>query len=700
MVARRLLRAGRHLGGVLAVAGVCLGTVATTALALPAGRGYELVSAIDKNGGDVLIDTARVRIANDGSAVAYSSLSGFGDSVGGGIATEYMGVRGAGGWVTHAISPPQQALSYEAVAAGLEPRYEVDMSADLTKGVVRAWRPLSDEDANVGEVINLYLREDLRTPGGGAYRLITACPVCVVEFPTELLSRRPMFVGATPDFGKALFESDLNLAPGARGGDYKLYLWDHGSVELAGILPNGTAASASGAGSGTMSKGLTYPHRTISADGHKVFFTARVGAVENVYMRLDGESTVQLNASETTPTTPRSAHYADASVSGSRVFFTSTQALTDDAPTDGGGPYLYMYDTTKPDSDENLTFLSADNEPDDTASNGIRGVVGASADGDAVYFFNASQLVDCAPPATTATPLFVWHEGEGLSYVRMLTVEDMGAMTFDASPSLGGRQATVSPSGDLLYRSSEPVGPDGENHGSCPLNFTLACFEAYVYTLATHELRCASCSPRGVAAAGNTAFMLQGPTVGASTRGFHLHRPISDDGRRVFFTTPSALVSEDVNGKRDAYMYDVPSGVVSLLSSGRDTADSYFLEASPSGDDAIFVTRERLVGWDLDQGYDLYDARVGGGFPEPSPSQPSCTGDACKGALAAAPALEVDASLVFAGAGDVRARLRSRKARCRRGTVRRRVKGRRGRVRCVKRRASKTVRHADARRSR
>ena len=54
------------------------------------------------------------------------------------------------------------------------------------------------------------------------------------------------------------------------------------------------------------------------------------------------------------------------------------------------------------------------------------------------------------------------------------------------------------------------------------------------------------------------------------------------------------------------------------------------MDASPDGSDVFFVTRERLLGWDNDASYDLYDARVGGGFPEPAPEPDPCQGDSCR----------------------------------------------------------------------
>jgi hypothetical protein len=158
---------------------------------------------------------------------------------------------------------------------------------------------------------------------------------------------------------------------------------------------------------------------------------------------------------------------------------------------------------------------------------------------------------------------------------------------------------------------------------------------------------------------------------------------ITDDGRRVFFTTAEPLAAEDVNGKLDAYEYDVPSGTVHLISTGTDVSDSYYMEASADGHDVYFLTRQRIVGWDTDSAYDLYDARVGGGFPEPPTPPKECSGDVCQGAAPAPPAVALLGSGAFRGLGNFGAPSGRHRARCRRGRVRRRVHGR---VRCVKKR--------------
>lgn len=657
------------LGCVMALVVALAASLAASATGsgLPDGRGWELVSSSQKDGGDVMGDPARVRVASDGTAVDYSSLREFGDSAGGGIATEYMAVRspaaGGQGWVTHGIIPSQAALTYKAVLNGFEPRYEQDLSPDASTGVLFAWRPLTS-DPLVANVANLYLRTDLLAAGGGQYTLITSCPLCLGPLGPERLVSDPIMVAATPDLRHILFESGLDLAPGASGGALKLYQWDAPTrqLSLAGVLPDGRGApdSAAGVGHGR------FAHRhAISDDGRKVFFEASPVGVRNVYMRLDESTTVQLNRSELTgaPDTPQTAQYGDASADGSRVFFTTDERLTDDAPTDVTTK-LYVYDTTKPDSDpHNLTYIA------DFAS----AVVGASADGHTVYFADTDQLVSGLAPLKYTEGLFVWHDGQ-IGFVADVPDDD----AFYLTESGLGKTARVSPSGDVAFLSSEPKGANVE--GSCPTRGTRACDMLYVYRSASRSLSCASCSAEGAPpSAGVLGVFVEG--AGGSAVTGHLNRTLTDDGHRVFFTTADALVPEDVNGKDDAYEYDVLSGTVSLISSGRSTSDAYFMETTPNGNDAYFVTREQLVGWDRDSNYDLYDARVGGGFREPTPIASACTGEDCLPSIPL-PQLGPAPSELSHSAGNVPKPLRGKPKRCRRGFARKRVHGK---VRCIKR---------------
>ena len=89
-----------------------------------------------------------------------------------------------------------------------------------------------------------------------------------------------------------------------------------------------------------------------------------------------------------------------------------------------------------------------------------------------------------------------------------------------------------------------------------------------------------------------------------------------------------------------------------LLSSGTSDASSFYFDNTPSGSDALFVTSQQLVPTDTDGAYDIYDARVDGGFPAPKPPPPPCVGESCKPPPKSPPPLPVVATITFGGAGS------------------------------------------------
>jgi hypothetical protein len=97
----------------------------------------------------------------------------------------------------------------------------------------------------------------------------------------------------------------------------------------------------------------------------------------------------------------------------------------------------------------------------------------------------------------------------------------------------------------------------------------------------------------------------------------------------VFFQTEESLLPEDTNGRLDVYQWE--NGHLALLSTGRSEGESFFGDASETGEDVFIFTRQQLVGQDTDENMDVYDARVGGGiasqtpFPPPTPcGESSC----------------------------------------------------------------------------
>jgi hypothetical protein len=128
---------------------------------------------------------------------------------------------------------------------------------------------------------------------------------------------------------------------------------------------------------------------------------------------------------------------------------------------------------------------------------------------------------------------------------------------------------------------------------------------------------------------------------------------LSASGRYIFFTTASALVPQDVNGTADAYEYDIQAGRVHLISTGTSPDPSEFLDATPDGSEVLFATDQQLVGSDVDTLYDIYAAKIDGGFPEPPPALAPCSGDACQGPPPMAPSAPFPGSNTFAGPGNV-----------------------------------------------
>lgn len=665
---------------------------------LPDSRAWEQVSPVDKNGGDVLLESARTRAASSGDMAQFSSLTGFGDVHGTAISTDYMAERGAGGWSTHGITPRQEPLSSFLVFNGPgDVTYEGDFSDDFTHGVVRAnASPYSSP--NVSTVQNLFLRNDLLAAGPGAWSLVSDSTAPLPPSPIDgsvASTYRPAFAGASSDFGHIIFESSFNLTqqaidaglPTAFLRDEKLYEWDHGTLRLVGILPEsegGGPATRSLAGRGASRTSPYYTADAISDDGSRIFFAVpnpddveanQSDGKGQLYLRENASETIHLNVFEGAGPDPgpNDATFSGATPDGSMVFFESAAILTDGAS--GGG--LYRYDVDAP-AGEHLTLISEDQDPSDESGGRALSMVGTSDDGSWVYFVAIdSRMVPGSPVADglTRPVLYRWHNGE-LKYVAKLgnTSHDIYGNSTSAQWQFGSKTGHVTPDGKhLLFLSFEGDQVVPHDHGDCSavsIGSTFACHQAYVYSAQANggegELSCASCAPSGAPGSADAGVTFRG-SAGAARTTSHLNHPLTDDGRWAFFGTSQALLPEDRNTSLDVYRYELASGDLRLLSSGNpDAGDAYFMDASASGDDVFFATREQLVGQDNDASYDLYDARVGGGFASqnPPPLPPTCLGDTCRGAGGPLPAAANVASSTYQGRGNAKSqRHRKRKHR-------------------------------------
>ena len=121
---------------------------------------------------------------------------------------------------------------------------------------------------------------------------------------------------------------------------------------------------------------------------------------------------------------------------------------------------------------------------------------------------------------------------------------------------------------------------------------------------------CLSCAPGG-------STRVAPPSIAASNQAVPARiRVMSDDGSMVFFPCNEALVPEDVNGGRDIYEWH--DGVRRLITSGVKQYTSFaqptLYGTTASGRDVFFRDNAALTPEVQDSAFQLYDARVDGGF--------------------------------------------------------------------------------------
>ncbi len=356
-------------------------------------------------------------------------------------------------------------------------------------------------------------------------------------------------------------------------------------------------------------------------------------------------------------------------------------------------------------------YDAATQASDSIAPSGLLGVMGMSADASRVYFVSSAVLTGDeenseGEKAAAGQPNLYLHErGAGATFVAGLAAIDVfGVATTGFEPpspiaalpdlrlsrvSGDGLHATFVSAASLTgydNRDAEGGAPDGE---------------VYLFDAApgaAGELNCISCNPTGARPRGRVVFagIRQAARIPGWTYQLYPSRVLSNDGDRLFFESFEALVLRDTNGKQDVYEWERASsakeceqvgaelyvassgGCLSLISSGKSSIDSHFIDASASGSDVFFSTAASLLPQDFGL-VDVYEAREGGGFPPPPVPVPPCEGEACQPASAPPQAPTPASSAVGKGNTPPEARRR----RCPKG--KRRVV-RRGKARCVKKR--------------
>jgi hypothetical protein len=155
-----------------------------------------------------------------------------------------------------------------------------------------------------------------------------------------------------------------------------------------------------------------------------------------------------------------------------------------------------------------------------------------------------------------------------------------------------------------------------------------------------------------VAAGGGGLPELEKARGWAGARYYNVSRE-ADGEVSVYFESRSELLPADTNGEHwDVYRWR--EGKLDLISPGDSDDHTYFSGNSLDGEDVFLWTSAPIDPREIDPAdYDLYDARVGGGFPyTPPPTPCDVLAFECEGEAKPAPPTTAPRSVGFTGPGN------------------------------------------------
>jgi hypothetical protein len=671
---------------------------------LPDCRAYEMVSPVDKNGGDAAVvgwsvgstfpNSLHDQSSLDGDKLTYSSSSSFGDVEDGLGVKQYIATRGTGGWSTHGIAPPfTTGLTTPTDHLSLGNGYQ-GFTDDLSSGWLLSASRIPLVPGPEKDYALLYRRDNTND----SYELLSNTQLFGADDPANSNKLFLEFTGASADGEEATFRSVTALTvDSVANTSPKVYLFADGTVHLVSILPNGTAdpedAEVGTNRSGLQSfkdivKGEKAANHVISDDGSRVFWTSapnQFSDTATVYVRLNpaeeqsalsgGECTEPAKACTIQLSPGNESRFHAATPDGSKVLIQTNGSL-EVVEVDSG-----------------TTTTVAGQLPEFTSTGGDNyGLLGASEDFSRIYFVSEEAFAPGAVPG--GRNLYLDDEGTK-TFIGTLSVLDVGGAGTQVTPpsATGGlplfRSARVTPDGrHLAFSSTESLtGYDNTDAvGGNPNYINNGDLEVFLYDSDEDRLDCASCNPSGARPVGDALRMPftgtfdrhefgNGDEVAAAAwlttapSGLHTPNALSEDGNRVFFEAFDALLPTDTNGAQDVYQWEAPGsgdcteggsaysplngGCISLISTGTSPEKSEFIDASPDGSNVFLRTSSSIDPSDLDA-IDIYVARINGGFPRlPEPNL--CEGDGCQ-SIPAPPSDPTPASAGFRGFGDPVAR--------------------------------------------
>jgi hypothetical protein len=521
--------------------------------ALPDNRAYELVSP-PTEGEPYLPATLAgpereegfstslaFRAGAGGEAVVYTGEPGVSTgtgSIGPGLGNQWYVARTATGWLAEDITPSNSSRqgAYQS------------FSDDLATGFYEGEKTPLTEDVEPG-CVALYSRA---SAGGIFTSLFTAG-----ETPRHC--GKPLFAGAADGGSPVIFQSEAALAPGSEAatevpppnvegqdqglGESCLYgcnLYESigGHLRTVNVLEGKPVPGATFGGYGPTAGEAPNFANAISSDGSRIFWTDTLKGpnMEHVYVLEDGTSNVAVSSGQP-------AEYWGASPDGHYAFYTEVGRL-------------WRFDSR-----------ANEREPLTPEGAGAQGVVGINQTGEAggYVYFVASAVLAGEPNARGehATPggfnLYLLH-ADATTFIAGLASEDNELLVKREQHNHGGawrgglgeRVAEVTPDGrHLAFQSVREL--TGYNSGRSNLP------EVFVYAAASAQLTCASCSPTGAPFASVVGEGLESKVPVSAGAQTYVERWLSEDGNRVFFSSPAPLTPEDTNAAVDVYEWERPA---------------------------------------------------------------------------------------------------------------------------------------------
>jgi hypothetical protein len=699
---------------------------------LPDNRAYEMVTPPQKNAALIggVPFSPKPEIADNGLRVILSAVQCFAGAasctaVRQSTGTLYAFTRTTGGWVTTPLAPP--ATRFATSTVGL---------SNPNTGVALFSSPTAP-----GGQDDFYARNE-----NGSFTDIG--PVTPPEGGPNLNAVEATFLApqsATADLSRLVFESEPVWPSFDHSSGETVLEYGSGNAtpRLVGVTgPLGSTDLISACRTelgGTLSGGHS-PQGALSApNGGIVYFTAGAceggtGAnaakpvpVREIYARVpadEAEPTVAISEpSAISPAPPnegckaapckentsnpadfRAANFIGASADSTKVFFTSSQQLTDEASQDpsesedgshnaiscsdpaigANGCNLYLYDL--PTSEGGLRDPEGRNLIDASACGAcaggprVQGVMAISSDGSHVYFV-AKGVLTHTPNAQGqlaqdgAENMYMFerdpsHPQGHLVFIAALPASDSGNWTRSA-----GEPANVTPDGRfVVFPSGGALTPDLTRTDGAQQIFRYDAQSALLVRISIGAHGFADNGNAGVGDAsivpGNRGDLRAGPGRTDPT--------MSHDGSYVFFMSPVGLTSAALNDVRIGELegttkyaenvYEYHEGNVYLISDGHDAAAEpsevcvtfsavCLIGSDATGSNVFFSTADQLLTQDTDTQLDYYDARICTAS-EPclkpqAPASPPCLGEECHGTPPATPSLLAPGTASFSGPGNL-----------------------------------------------